>query len=115
MAKRRRGNRRPAGEFPGEYLRRSLVAVERLAKPGDPGMTTFDHYIVQTQRRDGEWRATVEFKGETYVLPGKVLLQLQRHQDSIGKAARHDKAVETAETLTRQARAREVQHEPHSG
>src|SRR3990167_3657113 len=100
MAKRRRikGHSRMQGELPGEYLRRSLVAVS-TGVLSERGRIKDDHYIIKTTRLDGTWRVEVEHGIEAMVLPHKVVEQIIRHRDSIIKAQRHDKAVERAQQI----------------
>src|SRR3989304_3196390 len=95
MAKRRkvRGLTKGGGELPGEYLRRSLVAVS-TGLLSDGGRIKEDHYIVKTTRLDGIWRIVVEHGAEGIELPHKVAEQIARHRESISKAQRHDKAVQ---------------------
>ena len=112
MAKRRGSRtrtpiRRRQGLLPGEFARRSLVAVERVSKDGERGLTTVDNYVVYTRRLDNDWRVEVEHKGVVTQMPHKVVEQVVRHMDSIRKEQRRTKAVETAEMLTRRARATE--------
>ena len=109
MAKRRVSRkaapRRRTGLLPGEFTRRSLVAVERISKDGERGLTTVDNYVVYTRRLDNDWRVEVEHKGVVTQMPHKVVEQVVRHMDSIKKEQRRTKAVETAEMLTKKARA----------
>ena len=81
------------GELPGEYMKRALVSIP-LGFFADEGRIPEDHYIVRTMRRDNEWRVTVEYKGNVWEIPHKVVMQISRHMDSIVKAQRHDRGVE---------------------
>lgn len=98
MAKRRKskGLTKTGGELPGEYLRRSLVAVS-TGVLSDGGRIKDDHYIVKTTRLDGAWRIWVEHGAESVELPHKVAEQIARHRESILKAQRHDHAVTRAQ------------------
>lgn len=116
MAKRRSSRsrspvRRRQGLLPGEFSRRSLVAVERVSKDGERGLTTVDNYVVYTRRFDNDWKVEVEYKGVVTQMPHKVVEQVVRHMDSIKKEQRRAKAVETAEMLTRRARQTDLSAE----
>ena len=100
MGKRHKtkGLTKTGGELPGEYLRRSLVAVS-TGVLGQGGRIKDDHYIVKTTRLDGAWRIVVEHGAESIESPNKVAEQIARHRDSILKAQRHDQAVTRATQL----------------
>ena len=100
MAKRRKtkGMSRNKGELPGEYLRRSLVAVS-TGTLSEAGRIKDDHYIVKTTRLDGAWRIEIEHGAESMRLPHKVVEQIARHRESIMRAQRHDKAIERAQQV----------------
>ena len=101
------------GEYPGEYKKTALVEVpmpvpSRAALEaqrdefGELGETSFgrqphERYIVDTRRLDGRWTVVVEFKGNEWPLPHKVVEQIRRHCDSIIKAQRSDRAREAAQ------------------
>jgi len=100
MKKQRKPRRR--GDLPGEYVKRSLVTVT-LDILGAGGRYEEDHYIVQLRRLDGLWSSTVEYKGERWVLPHKVLLALGRMQKAIIKEGRSDRGRQIADRLLAQA------------
>ena len=92
--------RRRQGMLPGESRRRSLVVVERVSRQaqGEEGLTTYHNYVLQTQRLDGVWEHSVEYKGEVWDLPGKVVERLLAHRESIIKEERSRRARERVET-----------------
>ena len=115
MAKRKKKGGVPAsmrGELPGEYKKISLVEVPMpMGSPQsieaqrdrygylDPnviGRQPTERYIVDTRRLDGQWSVEVEYEGERWVLPHKVVEQIRRHCDAIIKAQRSDKARDAA-------------------
>jgi hypothetical protein len=100
MKKQRKQRRR--GDLPGEYVKRSLVTVT-LDSLGPGGRYDEDHYILQVRRLDNLWSATIEYKGERWVVPHRVLVTLGRMQKAIIKARRSDHGREIAERLIAQA------------
>ena len=102
MAKRR-GMRRREGLLPGEYRRKSLVTVDvgLLDKPGEE----LHHYVVLTHRQDGDWSARVEFQGEIWKLPGKVVDALISQREAIIKEHRRrlaqDRVLTQADAIVR--------------
>ena len=93
MAKARRPRNR-AGMLPGESRRRSLVVVERVSRPseGEEEMMTAHNYIASTRRLDGTWSHQVEYRGQVWDLPGKVLERLLSQRESIIKEERSRRA-----------------------
>ena len=95
---------RRLGMIPRELKRRSLVTVERLARPGEVGemmmgererdMTVLDSYIVESRRLDGVWIHKVALRGEETRLPGRVIDTINRHRESIIKEGRSRRAKE---------------------
>ena len=100
MKKQHKPRRR--GDLPGEYVKRSLVTVLLLTL-GPGGRYDEDHYIVQLRRIDGSWTASVEYKGERWILPNKVLLALGRMQKAIIKEGRSDRGRQIADRLLAEA------------
>ena len=101
MIRKRVRTRRPSaikGDLPGQYLKRALVTVRSLALE-QGGEFEEHHYIVRTQRFESEWTVEVEYRGEKYRLPHKVVQQITRHMDSIRKAQQHDRAIERSEQM----------------
>lgn len=84
------------GLLPGEYQRRSLVTVERVARASDkePDLLIQDHYIVVTRRLDGVWRHVVELHGQSFELPGRVVERIQAQRQSIITEQRRHQARE---------------------
>lgn len=106
MAKRARHE----GLLPGEYRRRSLVAVERVmvepvATTGERGLQATDIYVVQTRRMDNLWTHWAQMPAGTEPsqlvrLPGKVVDAMLRHRESINKEHRRRTAQETHRRLS---------------
>ena len=95
----RHGTRKPrtqTGMLPGESKRRSLVTVvkDTLGADGDRFGRETHNYIVETHRLDGAWTYEVEYRGETWLIPGKVVEAMARHRESIIKAERSARARE---------------------
>lgn len=92
--------RNRAGLLPNQYRRRATVHVERTRgeheahRYSPDEFTVTDIYNVETMRTDGQWAHRIDFHGETYVIPGKVVDQLIRHRESIIKEQRSDKGRE---------------------
>ena len=103
MTRRSGKKARMNGELPGEYLKRSLVAVSTHALT-EGGRIKDEHYIVKTTRLDGQWRVEVEHNGQATVLPHKVVEQIIRHRMAIQTQQRRDSARETAQLLISRAR-----------
>ena len=120
--------RNRAGLLPGEYRRRGLVTLEvtKFADPrrsqltGEPvqGEETPDqygrivhNYVVVTSRLDGQFSAQIEFKGETYRLPGKVIDQIIRHRTSIMEEQKRDRNRQQSERMRAQAEADQAEAE----
>jgi hypothetical protein len=102
-ATKRTKARKPAlrprtGLLPGEYKRRSLVAIERLSRDGSDMYVT-DNYIVQAHRLDGQYRYTIEYHGESWGIPGKVFDAMVRQRESIRKEDHRRRAKATSERL----------------
>jgi len=74
-----------AGLLPGESRRRSLVTVQRdtFAAGSDQFGREVHNYIVETQRLDGFWKHQIEFQGQTWGIPGKVIECIARQRQSI--------------------------------
>ncbi len=107
-----KGNRRrrntAGGLLPGESFKRSLVsvAVDNFA-PGqesDRYGRTINNYIVSTRRLDGQWSIEVEFQGEIWHLPGKVIQRLISQREAIIKEERSRRGIERHEQLAQRAR-----------
>jgi len=92
------------GELPGEYLKRSLVAVSTGALT-EGGRIKEAHYVVKTTRLDNQFRVEVEHEGLVTVLPHKVVEQIVRHMEAIKKQQRRDRAVDQAQRLTQRKEA----------
>lgn len=98
--------KRPNTGLPGEYMKRSLVAVD-IGLMGEGGKVAGvndnfprvheEHYILRTRRFDGAWSVDVEFKGEITTLPHKVIAQLERQMKAIMELEKADKSLERAE------------------
>jgi len=84
------------GLFPGESKRRSLITIIRdtLGPNGDKYGRETHNYIVQTHRLDGVWTFEVEYRGQTWTLPGKVVEAMSRHRKSIIRVEHNARARE---------------------
>lgn len=100
---------RRTGLMPNESRRRSLVTIERTTLVGDAdrygreSMTASENYIVTTRRLDGVWVAWVEYKGERWELPGKVIARLITHREAIISEERSRRAQDQTDRLRARA------------
>ena len=95
--------RRAKGGLPGEYMKRSLVSVS-TGMLGDGGQVSGvndlfprvyeESYIVRTRRFEKQWSVDVEYKGETFIMPHKVITQIERHMRAILEAEKEDSRLE---------------------
>ena len=94
------------GEFPGEDLERSLVAVQ-TGTFSDGGRIKDEHYIVRTFSLDGQYRVSVQHveRGAEITMPHAVVMQITRHMASIQKAQRYDKALDVHQRLKAEGEA----------
>jgi hypothetical protein len=107
---------------PGEWRKRSLVSVdydgltaaalgfsreetERLS-----GRTTLN-YIVTTYRIEGEWRYEVEFHGERWRMPGKVVDAMLKHREAIKAEQASQRAYDTHHRLKAKAQEETLENQ----
>ena len=102
------------GERPDEKHRTSTVripleptskkALDRLrdeygdVPPEHFARQTYEYFIVETYRQDGEWTVIIEHEGQRFKMPHKVVEQVRRHCDQIISQHRSDRAKDGAET-----------------
>ncbi len=94
------------GELPGAYVKRSLVTIPaglEAAMIVSEGAKRDLHYVVTTRRQDNLFRVEVEFQGQTYVLPHRVVAQVTRHMVTIQAQQRRDGAVQRAQMLVKRS------------
>ena len=94
MAKKKQRTR--TGLLPGESRRRSLVSITRdtFTKESDQYGREVHNYVVSTRRLDGVWTHTIEYRGQTWELPGKVIERIMAQRDSIITEERSRRARE---------------------
>lgn len=103
MTKRKRTSqpRNQSGLLPGESRRRSLVTIQEVnfGQAADRSGLETRNYIVESRHLDGEWTHRVEYKGQEWLLPGKVVERILAQRDAIITAERRQRAVERATAL----------------
>lgn len=102
MAKRKTRTVRRGG-LPGEYTKRSLVTIPAgleaaMIDPVD-GPKRDLHYVVTTRRFDLLFKVEIEFKGQLFLLPHRVVGQIVRQMESIKTQQRRDSAVQRAQMI----------------
>ena len=93
-----KGTRRQAGLLPGESRRRSLVTVTRTTLGGgsDAVGRETHNYIVETRRLDGLWGHSIEYRGQVWVIPGKVAECIAQQRQAIITEERSRRAKDNA-------------------
>ena len=109
MTRRRKAiptRRKMRGALPGEYLKVATVSIPLSFVYGSDGRTPFDNWIVSTRLHEKRWEIAVEHKGDEYVIPHEVMLQIVRHQRAIEILAKEDRVAEKSERMKESMRKR---------
>jgi hypothetical protein len=99
--KKQRPKLRRSGTFPDEFNRRSLVTTsctcmkcqfremsnDFLSHDGETDHEE-QNYVVKSRKFGGRWTHSVEYKGEVWNFPYKVIQRLQQQRDAIGTEER---------------------------
>lgn len=109
MTKRRKhykGTRARRGMLPGEYVKRSLVTVpfglEAKVMVPDLAQGQDLHYVVTTRRTDNIYKVEIETRGQRYLLPHRVVEQIERHIKAIQDQQRSDAARDRMTVIERE-------------